>query len=82
MTQETMVHTMDLKFKIPNGLLEKFATEAKQNISHKGNHRETLAFVTGCWGEQENEIVAKEVIFPKQRGTTTEVEDLGKYICL
>ena len=77
-----MVDTMDVKYKISNSLLEKFATEAKQNISQKGDHRETLAFVTGCWEEQENEIIAKEVIFPKQRGTSTEVEDLGKYIFL
>ena len=75
-----MIHTMDVKYRIPNGLLEKFATEAKQNRTDKGDHRETLAFITGCWNEQENEIIAKEIIFPKQRGTSTEVEDLGKYI--
>ncbi len=77
-----MVHTIDVKYKIPKGLLEKFATEAKQNRCYKGDHRETLAFVTGCWREQENDIIAKEVIFPKQRGTSSNVEDLGKYLCL
>ena len=77
-----MVNSIDVKYKIPKGLLEKFATEAKQNRSHKGDHRETLAFVAGCWGEQENEIIAKEVIFPKQKGTSSNVEDLGKYLCL
>ena len=41
-------------------------------------HIETLALITGCWNGST--LIAKDVIFPKQTGTSMEVEDRGKLI--
>ena len=68
---------MEINYSVPRDLLEKFAVEAQQNkCINGGGHNETLAFVTGHW--LQNKIVAQDLIFPKQRGSSTEVEDLGK----
>ena len=68
---------MEISYSVPRDLLEKFAVEAQQNKCVNGDgHKETLAFITGHW--LQNKIFAKDLIFPKQRGSSTDVEDLGK----
>ena len=66
-----------ISYNVPKDLLEKFALEAQKNKSvNGGGHKETLAFITGHW--IQNKLFAQDLIFPKQRGSSTEVEDLGK----
>ena len=68
---------MEISYSVPRDLLEKFAVEAQQNkCVNGGGHNETLAFITGHW--LQNKLFAQDLIFPKQRGSSTEVEDLGK----
>ena len=68
---------MEISYSVPRDLLEKFAVEAQQNkCVNGGGHKETLAFITGHW--LQNKLFAQDLIFPKQRGSSTEVEDLGK----
>ena len=62
---------------IPNGILEAFGRESLKNKTSNG-HIETLALITGCWNGST--LIARDIIFPKQTGTSTEVEDKGKYI--
>ena len=67
----------EISYSVPRDLLEKFALEAQKNkCVNGGGHKETLAFITGHW--LQNKLFAKDLIFPKQRGSSTEVEDLGK----
>ena len=69
---------LDIVFKIPCGFLEYFSSEAMKNQNQNGNWNETLALVTGYW--DQNALVAQDLIFPKQRGTLTDVEDLGELL--
>ena len=62
-------------YKIPSSIIEKFGKVALEN-KYLNRHIETLALITGVWSG--NEIIAKDLIFPKQRGSSTDVEDLGK----
>ena len=62
-------------YKIPNDIIKEFGKLALENKSLNG-HIETLALITGFWSG--NDIIAKELIFPKQRGSPIAVEDLGK----
>ena len=59
---------------ISKEILENFCKEALKNKSPSG-HIETLALVTGYWNGIN--LIADGLIFPKQQGNSTEVEDLG-----
>ena len=39
------------------------------------NHIETLALIAGVWSGRH--LIAKDLIFPKQNGSSSDVEDLG-----
>ena len=69
---------MSTFYKIPEELIQSFTKEALKTIAHNGSHNETLAIVTGYWSG--NLLIAHDLIFPKQIGCSTSVEDLGKYI--
>ena len=64
----------EIVYKIPNKIIEEFAKVALENKCH-GAHIETLALVTGVWCGKV--LIAKELIFPRQKGSVTDVEDLG-----
>ena len=63
-----------IRYIISEEILETFCWEALKNKSPSG-HIETLALVTGYWNGTN--LIADGLIFPKQSGTSTEVEDLG-----
>ena len=65
-----------LNYKIPEKLIYQFASEAKENWSEIEGHCETLAVLTGHWSG--NNLIAHDLVFPKQKGSTSDVEDLGK----
>ena len=64
-------------YKIPYQMLQEFGKVALEN-KHIDSHIETLALVTGVWSEKN--LIARELIFPKQKGTTSWVEDLGNFL--
>ena len=66
-----------ITYKIPKDLIDSFVKEALKN-KNTNDHIETLALVVGY--RSGNQLVAKDLIFPKQKGTSTSVEDLGKYL--
>ena len=63
-------------YQISKNLIEFFAKEALKNVSGINQLNETLAYIVGH--KNENHVVADEIIFPKQRGSSSDVEDLGK----
>ena len=63
-------------YKIPKDLIDSFIKDALKNKGKNG-HIESLALVVGH--RNGNQLIAKDLIFPKQRGTSSSVEDLGKY---
>ena len=66
-----------IKYEIPKELIDYFTKEALKNKDGKG-HVETLALVAGHLNG--NQLVAKDLIFPKQNGTSSSVENLGKLL--
>ena len=64
-----------ITYKIPKDLIDSFIKEALKNKGKNG-HIESLALVVGHW--HGNQLIARDLIFPKQRGTSSSVEDLGK----
>ena len=63
--------------KIPQELIQRFLEIASNNKAEDKGHIETLAYLMGH--KQENgTIVATELIFPAQKGSSTLVEDEGK----
>ena len=64
------------KYNIPHKFIEEFISRAGANVDDSNEHLETLAVLSG--EISGNEITAKELIFPSQRGTACDVEDLGK----
>ena len=67
-------HTM--QYNIPSKLFEEFGRVARENLDENGFQIETLGILIGI--KEGSEITAKELIFPDQRGTASDVEDLGK----
>ena len=64
-------------YKIPENFLEEFIEVAKNNLSPKDNGLiETLAYLIGY--EENGEVLATELIFPKQNGSPSLVLDEGK----
>ena len=76
-----------MKYKIPHAVLTTFVEHAANNFGAKagrstnngdgGNHIETMAFLIGH-KDGDDAIIATEIIFPLQFGTSDHVEDLGK----
>ena len=67
-----------MRYKIPKKALEKFIKVAKSNKSNDdGRHIETLAYLLG-YEDQNGEIIATEMVFPNQNGTSILVIDEGK----
>ena len=64
--------------KIPEFIISKFVQLSSKNYLEECGHVETLAFIIGY--EKDDEVIATEIVFPKQHGTPDKVEDLGKYI--
>ena len=62
-------------FKIPGSIIRQFVEMSSKNISTDCGHIETLAFLIGY--EIDNEVIATELVFPKQDGTPIKVDDLG-----
>lgn len=66
-----------ITYKVPKDLIDDFTKEALKN-KDKDGYVETLALVTGYLSGTQ--LIAKDLIFPKQKGTSTSVENLGKNI--
>ena len=62
-------------YKVHTQLLYNFLIEALKNKSLDGN-LETLAYITGHI--QNGVIVSHDLVYPKQRGSVSNVDDLGK----
>ena len=62
---------------ISNHLIKHFAEEALKNKASTNGHNESLAIIVGH--TEGNKIFADELIFPAQTGTSSDVEDLGKF---
>ena len=69
---ETMEN--DVVYEIPYQMIEAFGKVALLNKKDK-NHIETLALIAGVWSGRH--LIAKDLIFPKQNGSSSDVEDLG-----
>ena len=68
-----------ITYKIPKEIITNFTKEALKN-KDGNNHVETLALVAGhLIGDQ---LIAKDLIYPKQKGTSTSVENLGKFFMI
>ena len=71
---------------IPQALIDTFVSEALKNKSSDDAryHVETLAYITGY--EENNKLIANEIILPNQQCSQTEVIDEGNYksisVCL
>ena len=63
-------------YKIPKQLFTEFLKVAKNNCDHEG-HIETLAFLAGS--REGDMLVASHLVFPKQVGTSSKVDDHGKF---
>ena len=61
--------------KIPESIVSEFVEVSSKNFSRDSGHIETLAFLVGY--KNDNDVIATELIFPKQLGTPTKVDDLG-----
>ena len=68
------------KYQIPLKLLEYFvnASQETRHAVKKEKNIETLGLIVG---ELKNDVVVgKELYFPQQEATTSQVNDLGKFI--
>ena len=65
-----------MKYIIPHEVITSFLEHSVNNVSTRnGCHIETLAFLIGR--KDEDIIAATHIIFPKQHGTSTYVDDMG-----
>lgn len=64
----------EVVYKIPNQIIQEFCQVALNNKDTRG-HIETLGLITGVWSGKD--LIAKELIFPQQKGSASYVEDLG-----
>ena len=69
----------DVIYKIPYQIIEEFEKVSLLN-KKAGSHIETLALITGVWSGRH--FIAKDLIFPKQNGSSSDVEDLGNCLIL
>ena len=67
-----------MKIIVQKNFIEEFLKVAKNNLSVGDNlHVETLAYLLGH--ESEGNLIATELIFPKQKGSAVKVVDEGKF---
>ena len=67
-----------MKIIVQETFIEEFMKVAKHNLSVSDNlHVETLAYLLGY--ESEGNLIATELIFPKQEGSPVMVVDQGKF---
>ena len=67
-----------MKIIVQENFIEEFMKVAKHNLSVDDNlHIETLAYLLGY--ESEGNLIATELIFPKQEGSAVMVVDQGKF---
>ena len=71
---------LSMKIIVQENFIEEFLKVAKNNLSvgDDNQHVETLAYLLGYESEQGN-LIATELIFPKQEGSAVMVEDQGKF---
>ena len=71
-----------MKIIVQENFIEEFMKVAKHNLSVDDNlHVETIAYLLGY--ESEGNLIATELIFPKQEGSSVMVVDQGKLLgCL
>ena len=62
---------------IPQELIGRFLEVASNNKAEDGRHIETLAYLIG-YKQKNGTIVATELVFPAQKGSSIHVEDEGK----
>ena len=69
-----------MKIFVQQNFIEEFLKVAKNNLSvgDDNQHVETLAYLLGYESEQGN-LIATELIFPKQEGSPVMVVDQGKF---
>ena len=67
---------MSISYLIPSNIINVFAEEALNNVGPNGRHLETLALLVGR--RENGTIIADEIIFPKQTGFESFVNDDGK----
>ena len=66
---------------IPEQLFREFRKVSSKNRSPcNGRHVETLAYLIGY--QSEGNLIGTDLVFPKQSGTSSHVDDIGKYFCL
>ena len=67
-----------MKIFVQQNFIEEFLKVAKNNLS-VGDHQhiETMAYLLGY--ESEGNLIANELIFPKQEGSPVMVVDQGKF---
>ena len=67
-----------MRYKIPEKALERFIEVAQKNKSQDDDrHIETLAYLLGYEDDQNGAIIATEIVFPNQSGTSVSVTDEG-----
>ena len=65
---------------IPGQLLREFRKVSSNNRSPQdGRHVETLAYLIGY--QSDGNLIGTDLIFPKQSGTSSHVDDIGRYYC-
>ena len=62
-------------YKIPTKVLESFSDICIHNVDSNGSQVETLAILIGY--KDKEDLVATEIVFPQQIGSSTHVEDKG-----
>ena len=68
-----------MRYKFPEEALDKFTEVAKLNKSEEDHgHIETLGYFLGYEDETNGTVVATELVFPNQIGTSVLVSDEGK----
>ena len=69
-----------MKIFVQQNFIEEFLKVAKNNLSvgDDNQHVETLAYLLGYESEHGN-LIATELIFPKQEGSAVMVVDQGKF---
>ena len=70
---------LKMKIFVQQNFIEEFLKVAKNNLSvgDDNQHVETLAYLLGH--ESEGNLIATELIFPKQKGSAVMVVDQGKF---
>ena len=65
-----------ISYHIPSNVINLFVQEALKNVGANGKHLETLALLIGR--KENNRIIAEEIIFPRQTGHDSNVDDNGE----